>query len=1567
MLALPGYIIDEEICKDNGITVYRGRTVQDRAPVIIKAVEEEKADPAGIAKLVYEYEITRNLDIEGIVRPVRLEQAGICFALIMEDPGALFLREYLRSNSIDLTTFFAVAIQVAQTLGQLHQRGIIHRDLRPDNIIIHPDTGTVRITGFGSAVYFSFEGENAPVADAPSGTPEYMAPEQTGRVEQIVDHRSDLYSLGVVLFEMLTGRLPLQAGDPDEWVHAHVAREPESPDKRNPEIPPAVSAIIMKLLSKTPEDRYQSAHGLLWDLEECRRQWSQTGKIGPFRPGQRDVSARLQLPRKLYGRERETEVLRAAFERVCGGEAGVILVSGCAGVGKTMLINEALKPIAEKRGYFVSGKFDQLQQNIPYAPLAYAFGNLIRQIMTESRERLSLWRKKILHAVGRNGAIITKVIPEVEFIIGPQPPVETLQPKEAQNRVLMVFRNFIRVFAGNDHPLVIFLDDLQWADAASLQLIGYLCRTADNRYWLMVGAYRDDEVTKTHPLVITLEELRKEDTPVQHIKLSPLEQSQVMEFIAEALHCHREESDSLAEELYRKSGGNPFFLVQLLRSVYHDRLLRFNIEAGRWEWDMAAIQKLRMADDIVDFILGKLEKLPKETRDVLRLAACLGNTFDLKTLSTVCENPPAEAASCLLPAILAGLVLPAGDAREAQPTSYHGGAADLNEFSHDRVQQAAYSLIPERERRSVHLRIGCLILQNTSQDELDERILSIMDHLNRGLDLVDDPAERLKLAEYNLAAGRKAKASAAYGSALGYLRAGMDLLPDNSWDTCYELSHDLHLERAQCEYMSANTETAESLFDTIIRRTRTELERASVYGLKVILHAGMGDYAGAARIGIDALQRLGVRLPAHPSKLDYVRELLVYKWLMRNRKIEDLIHLPEMEDPVQRKVAELFIRLACVTSFSNPGLYGFVILKAGNHAIKYGNSEMACIGYIGYSIIAGSVLGDYAAGHELAKVSIKLAERYDKNSSKCIVYFTVGAIISHWTQHGKAGLEYLNEAVRCGLEAGDVLTVGYSLGVIFENKYLMGVRLDEIFEEAKKGDSWAKKMKHENLATNAALYQHFVSSLMRQAGESTAPSEDAFEQNRLVQLAAGDRAALATCYFLRMQSYYLRGDYQKALCTAERLQGLADAIMGFLISAEYVFYFSLTITAIYESLPSNDRKRYWKVLKKNQRQMKKWSDSCAANFLHKYLLVAAEMARLCGRGREAISLYEQSIQSAHENGYIQNEAIASELTARYYLATGCNRIAGMYLENAYKGYREWGAGRKAQELKERYPDLLAEIIEAKEDPDLRAMLGDILKATKTSASGTPGEPDVSAIRKAVQTLHNEPDPDRMVEGLLDIAVENAGADKGYLILERDGELFVEAAKEGGKHPATVITPVSLEKSANLSRAMVRYAFRTLEPVVVNDGREAGIFAKDPHIARDPAKSFMCLPVLFSRIFVGVLYLENSLMTGAFTQSRIEVLKFLLSEMVYAKTLKTFLEKGSASTNNGTRPPLVEPLTEREAQVLRLIAAGLSNGEIAESLGMTVNTAKTHVKNIYGKLQANRRVQVIARAKELGIL
>lgn len=1573
MFALSGYAIEDEIHENNRIRVFRGRRAQDGSPVIIKALKEEAAGPAGISRLLYEYEITRDLDTDGISKPVRLEQEGMIFALVMEDSEAISLRQYMQGQDRRLETMLDIAVQLAKTLAYLHKKGVIHRDLKPENILIHPGTKRVQIIDFGASVLWQPEKDTAPAANLPVGTLQYMPPEQTGRLGRTADFRSDLYALGIVFYELLTGRLPWQAENSMGWMHAHIALKPELPEKINPDIPPAVTAVLMKLLAKTAEERYQSAHGLLQDLEKCRDRLCRTGKIEPFPPGREDIPPCLRLPRRLYGRQREAERLRTAFADACNGQRGTVFISGYAGMGKTVLVQEAVKAFPMNRGYFIAGKFDQLRKNIPYAPFAAAFGNLVKQLMTESEKELDHWKKRLLGALGRNGVVITEIIPELEWIIGKQVPGEVLPPQEAQNRFLLVFRDFVRVFARKGRPLVLFLDDLQWVDPASLDLFQYLIRDADLNSLLLIGAFRENEVGEEHLLASMLEESRKEKPQEQHIFLMPLDGDQAAEYVAEALQDETKKTAVLAEALYRKSCGNPLFLGQLLMLVYDQGFLYFDSGEGFWKWKLEAIHKLQPGEDVLALFSEKLQRLPEETREIMKLAACIGNGFDLQTLAAVSGRSTEETASCLTPAIREGLVLTASDQKEL-PAAIHSEIEHPTfEFLHDRVQQAVYSLIPEGEKQEKHLAIGRLLLQGIIQNRSEEKILPVMDHFNRSLELLHDPAERAEIAGYNLLAGRKAKASGAYASALRYFRAGRTLLPEAAWERAYQLCYELHMELAQMEYLSANAAAAEALFDTVMGKAGTELERMEVYALKVVLLAGMGKYSEAVQTGIAALAALGIKLPVPPGRLDYARELLLYRWVLNKYGSREQAGFLEAGDAVQMVISELLVRLACIISIYDPRAYVYTIIKFSNHAVRYGNTDMAAIGYMGYGIVTGSMFENYAEGYDLARRGLRLAEKGAKSYSKCYVNFVMGAIVSHWTQPAVRDLDYLNKAVRYGVEAGDLLLTGYACRFILETGYLAGHSLDKLEEEITREQAYAGRIRHEYLALNTSLYKDVVAFLKGETDKSFSFEAIDFDEDGFMETMKRDQASQAAYHILKMQLCFLSGDYRKASAAAEKAESRMEAVIGFMITAEFYFYYSLIITALYEELPVKDRNLYRKKLKKKREQLEKWSLNCKENYLHKYLLAAAETARLENRLAEAMALYDRAIQSARENGYIQNEALANELAARFYLNQGRKKIARTYMADACQGYSEWGAAAKAKALREQYTDLLGEI---RPEEKKRPVLTEVKKETSPSGSGDSEDfnhPDLIALRRAIRNISEEADLGRMLEGFLAFAMESAGADRGILLLEKDGGLWVEAVKtEASQNEA--IRPFPMEKSKDLSKAVVRYVFRTLETVVLNRGENSKIFARDPYVAQADIKSTACLPILFRGIPAGVIYLENSLLEGAFTAERLEILKLLSAQPAAIRKMQDYLEGKPEKTSPAAASALgtwaaapAEPLTVRETEVLQLLARGMSNREIADRLGLTANTVKGYIKNIYGKLGAGRRVQVAARARELGLL
>lgn len=1569
MINLPGYEIYEQIHENNRIEVYRGYTINEKKAVVIKALKEGVSAPVEMSKLMYEYEMIRNLNIEGIIRPLKLEQSGRTVALILEDVGAVSLREYmLHHDSVNLSAFLHIAIQLSEILERIHQEGIIHGDLKPENILVSSAAKQVYIIDFSTSIRISPENKSL-FSNSHAGSLEYMSPEQTDQLNIAIDRRSDLYSLGVVLYEIVTGSLPFQVENTADWTYAHLSRKPQSPDEINPAIPEALANIMMKLLEKDPQERYQSAYGLCSDLKECKKQLNETGKIASIPIGKIDAYSRFQLPRKCYGRQSEMEMLRAAFSRVCEGQKETILVSGASGIGKTLLINESLKSDAMEEGFFITGKVDQLRKNIPYTPFRDGFGNLVKQLMTENQDKLLWWKKRILHSIGKNGAVMTEIIPELEWVIGKQPSVENLSPKEAEHRFLRVFRDFIKVFAWKGHPLVLFLDDLQWADEASLLLLKYLMQDTSLCYLLFVAAFRENDVHESHPLQKVLEETKNDQLNKTHIlSLAPLKRTEVANLVADTLNTELENVTSLAESLYRKSGGNPLSLKQLLILLHDEGLLYFDTQERCWKWDMEAIQNLQQGEDVLELILKKIDWLPEDSRELIKWASCIGNRFDLQTLAALWGKSVDETASSLMPSVLEGLVFISENEKMRSSLINEENKNTVYEFLHDRVQQAVYALINEDEKKEKHMTIGSLLLLNTSSDMLEEKIMSIMDHFNRSLEFIQDPSTRIELAGYNLLAGRKAKASAAYASALRYFKSGTELLADDAWEHHYRLSFDLYLELAQAQYLCSDVNGAEELFDKVLERAQTELERADVNSLKVILYAGVGKYTEAVQTGMKALKNLGINLPLHPTKLDYVKELLRYKWSMRNKKIEELINLPEMNNAKQRKITELLTRLSYVTMSNYPDLYGFIILKNGNYALKYGINEMFPIGCLGYGITVGNILGDYEAGEKYGNVCIQLAEKYDRNSSKCIAYFVTGSLIFHWTQHAAFGLEYLKKAVDSGMEVGDVVIVGYANCLLLENQYLMGVTLVEMEEKIRNKHETAKKIKHDNLMINTVIYKTVVNALMGRKSGSLAAGVQELEKDELLRLANNDKSSVATYYFCRMQLDYMMGNYRQALAMANKIEPIKGTITGFLLSAEYIFYHSLVIASAYEELSLKERKHYVKRLKKNERQLKKWTVSCKDNFQHKYLLVAAEIARLQNKKSEAMLLYDKAISSAQKYGFIQHEALASELAATFYLACGIEKIAEMYMANAYQAYQRWGAYAKAKELENKYPKLFhaMERNELEIDRSEAEILEKIQRIPIRDDRVTASSLDSDFIDKAIENMAKETDITKLLERFLEIAVQRSGADSGCLVFEENGELFIESLKDTGSD-FTVVKTIPLEEYTDISKAVVYYVARTMEMVVLNNGGQDGIFASDPYIAESNPKSIACIPLLWQGVPIGVLYLENNFMPGVFAPASLKVLNLLSTQIAFVKKLQSFLEKGAERTGEGKGFALTDPLTERESEVLKLIGEGLSNKEIGEKLDMSVNTVKTHIKHIYGKLGVTRRIQAVQRARELHIL
>ncbi len=1450
----PAYEIREIVAADAQTTVYRAVRRSDGRAVVLKAVEPRAQEPRQFERLRNELAVARTLDRAKVVRPLSIDAYDGMPALVREDFTGVPL-ERCMGRPLAVGKFLDLAIAIAGALEHVHQAGLVHKDLTPRSILVHTRTGEVRLSEFGLATRIPRQPSIAQAPELIEETLPYMSPEQTGRTNRTVDSRSDLYSLGVLFFQMLTGKLPFEAADPPGWIHAHVARPPPSPHDFSEDVPQVVAAIVVRLMAKMPEARYQSARGLRYDLERAREAIA-AGHLSPFPLGEVDVSDRLKIPQHLYGREAELAKLRGVLREVTEtGRPALALVSGYSGIGKSSLVHELLRSIERARGTFLSGKFDIHQRNIPYSTIAGAFRRVLREVLGGSEERLSQWRARLSDLLGPNGRLIADIIPETELILGPLPPVTPLPPLEAEVRFRLVLQSFIASFGTAESPLVLFLDDLQWADLASLKLLEHLLTDPSTHHILVLGAFRDNEIDGSHPLVHTFEQLRRAKVRLEEIVLRPLGLDHTVALTADSVRRSALEVRALAQLIYDKTGGNPFFVIQFFNELLRDGLLRFDASEWRWCWDLDRIRQRGYTDNVAELMVARLARLPVETRELVQLAACVGNTIDPKTLAAIAGADELEVEQRLLPAFEQGLLV-------LGQHSYR--------FAHDRVQQAAYSLVPEAERPKIHLRVGRLLLATTPKESVDDRLFEIINQLNHGTALITAWDERLTVARLNLTGGRKARNAAAPVAAVQYLRTAIELLGDQGWDAAYDVAHPAHLVRAECEFLVGNLDEAFRLLDAVERRGQSVLDRAPARNLRSWFLTNQGRLIEATECSLETARLLGVELPS-PHDAEAVDRAVgeafeAYRAALAGRSVESLAELPPLEGARERAVLDVIFKAIPAAFQWNPALMQLLVLKAVLLAVP--DHTAPAFFYAQYGIVHSVITEDYDTAFRFGELGIRLAERPADSAHAGATHFIHAVFVSHLKRHISLSLEHLQIALRLARAAGDLVHANYCYGLGAPHRLYAGEPLGTLAHDIEDMQQIVRR-------ADDVINDGFLTTL-RQAIAAL--------QGRSVSLARLDGPGFSEAEFeasalppvrglygsIKAMVRYMGGDFDGALEATENFTPLPLLFYN----VWYHFYRGLALARRAAVAQGAERTRCVERLFEEVRIVSGLAAHCPANHAHRDKLLRAEMKALEGKTLDALHLYDEAVDEAGEHGFLHEQALAYELASRAARAGGLDTLAEVYLSQARSAYRSWGAEGKVRQLEEGSPSARRH-----------------LPRTETFVASHEAL-DMIAVVKASQAISGELSWERVTQRLLEVALEHSGASYGCLLFAREGDLLVAATARAEARAVVTsrVDLVPLEKMPVAPGSIAHFALRSRTPVIVDDPEVDGWYSNDPYIREKRPRSLLCLPILRQVEVSAVLYLENELASGAFTHERVTALELIAAQAAIAIANAELFEK-----------------------------------------------------------------------------
>lgn len=1477
-----GYSLGARVHAGAGCVVYRATRDADGLAVIVKVPLRGANDPRRLAELRREGELGAELEHPRLVPTIDTPRCGHSIAIVMPDFGGTALRKILPESGLDAAAFFELAIPLTEAVAALHEAEVIHKDINPNNIVVNPATNELRVIDFSIASRLPRESQSVVDARLLQGTLRYIAPEQTGRLNRSVTRRADLYALGATFYEMLTGRPPFDLDSDLELVHHHLAVVPDPPSKHRRSIAPGLDALVLKLLAKSPAERHKSAVGVLRDLTRMQAEFRQYGEVRSTEVAVDDVALRFEVPEALYGREAQLAELTASFAQACAGKAQTVFVQGPAGIGKSVLIAELHRPVSAARGHLVAGKFDQLRRSEPYSAISAALDAWLGHILAGESSTLDETRQRLAEALGDNAALLTGVVPRLGRLFPEAPAVPELEGGAAEARFAQAFLAFLGAASSKRQPLVLFLDDLQWADAASVNLLHAISRSAADQHLLTIAAFRDGEIGTGHPVARLQRELAKQGVSPRVLELGPLDDTDVRQLVADALHVWPDRVTGLASIVVERTGGNPFFVAQFLEALYRDQLIRIDARTGVAKWDEAAIRARDYTSNVVELMISAIEELSGPAQRVLQTAACIGNQFSGELLAQTLDFDSTTLRRGLDEALVRGLALP-----------LDGPTGDRYRFLHDRVQEAAYEMLDADARVATHTRIGTLLRQSAqpadpssgrrrghdTDADLQDAVFEVVRHLNAARHASSTPEHDLDLARLNLQAAQRARASAAFDVASRYCQQSVALLGDDAWQQSYPLALAVHALGAEAALLSGDFETWDRMAALVETHARTELDRVPIAELRIRHLNGDNLLAEAVELALDTLTRLGVDLPRSDAKLPVIRGVIGVKWAIRGRPPTAFHELPAMRDPIALAAMRVLSSATTSAYHARPSVLPHIVFAMMRLSLRHGNAPHSPNGFMGYALALNGPMNDPSGAYAYGKFALDLSDRIDAKALRARVIVPYNIFIRHWNEPLQSTLDPLAQVFHLGLEVGDIeyAVLGPQMRAL--HQLMLGAPLKLMLAELDAHAGQLGRFQQRRGEIMVGLYRAFGYGFCAHRADPSQLEAEGFELAQVLPEieATENHTALAGIRVARLMLRTHFGQHQAAVADWPETEAELEALAGTVWLWAAWFHAALSAAIVEREATPTAQTRY--LIKRGLSQLEAWAARCPQNFGHKVALVRAELARRDDDHDQASLQFTSAVDGAAQHGFVADLALACERAADHYAALGQHTLASMYAGQALSACAQWDAEAKAAWLVRSAPELYASRRADEIGPRPPGSLHAKLDSWGAAGGRDSEDLDLQSVLKGAQAISGQIDVQQLTRTLLEVVIESAGARRGVLVLGADAEARVVGARGPDLVEAEASFEVHpLDQSDLLPAAIARYVLNTHERVALEDAKAAGPFAGDADVQRLGLRSVICVPLRRPDQVLGALYLDNNLVAGAFPAERIEVLELLASQI-----------------------------------------------------------------------------------------